>query len=74
MDIEYVRKEDQDGNYINTVRYIGHVFINQFPKDLRTRLDQIQEMPIRSDDVILVECPKSGNILSLIFITIRSII
>ena len=64
MDIEYVKKQDNDGNYMNFVRYNGHIYINEFPKDVRTRLPQIKDMPIRSDDVILVEYPKSGNILS----------
>ena len=61
MDIEYVKKEDKDGNYINFIRYMGHVFIKDFPKDVETRLDKIQEMPIRSDDVIFVEFPKAGK-------------
>ena len=61
MDIEYVKKQDKDGNFMNIVRYVGHVFIPEFPKDVETRLEKIQEMSIRSDDVILVEYPKSGN-------------
>ena len=61
MDIEYVKKEDKDGNFMNFIRYMGHVSIKDFPKDVETRLDKIQEMPIRNDDVILVEYPKSGK-------------
>ena len=66
MDIEYVKKQDKDGNYIRFVRYVGHVFIPELPKDVETRLDKIQEMPIRSDDVIIIEYPKSGKVFSLI--------
>ena len=72
MDIEYVKKQDIDGNYMNFVRYNGHIYTDEFPKDVRTRLTQIKDMPIRSDDVILVEYPKSGNIFSLKNYTSRS--
>ena len=60
MDIEYVDKYDKDGNHLNFVRFRGHVFVNMFPKDVQTRLDQIQEIEIRDDDIILVEFMKSG--------------
>ena len=61
MDREYVEKYDQEGNHINFVRYRGHIFAKGFPKDVETRLDQIQKMEIREDDIILVEFPKSGT-------------
>ena len=66
MDIEYVKKQDKDGNYMKFVRYVGHVFAVECPKDVETRLGQIQEMPIRNDDVIFVEYAKSGNTLILL--------
>ena len=63
MDIEYVDKYDSEGNRLNFIRYRGHIFHKGLPKDVETRLDQIQDMEIRQDDIILVEYPKSGKII-----------
>ena len=60
MDIEYVHKYDEEGNLFKFVRYRGHIFHDGFPKNAETRLDQIQEMEIRPDDIIFIEYPKSG--------------
>ena len=60
MDIEYVDKYDHEGNHLNFIRYRGYIFHKGCPKDVETRLDKIQEMEIRHDDIIFVEYLKSG--------------
>lgn len=71
MDIEYVEKYDKEGNHFNFIRYQGHIFAKGFPRDVQTRLGQIQEMEIRDDDIIIVEFMKSGtyqhNVLYALF-------
>ena len=70
MDIEYVEKYDEERNLYKFVRYRGHIFHKGFPMNVETRLDQIQEMEIRHDDIILVEYPKSGTNTQQIYFNI----